>query len=84
MKPQCRRAKKAAWKRTKTRTDPKFRQDRQLSNKKWAQNNPDYWRQYRKRNPEKAERNRILQRIRNQRRRTKRKKGLFRFKLTFQ
>ncbi|WP_155321752.1 hypothetical protein [Desulfosarcina ovata] len=74
MKPECRRAKKAAWKRAKMQTDPQFRKDQQLSNKKWVQNNPGFWRRYRKRNPEKTERNRILQRIRNQRRRAKRQK----------
>ena len=30
-----------------------------------AQGHPDYWKAYRERNPEKAERNRILQAIRN-------------------
>lgn len=68
MKPECRKAKKAAWRRAKMRTDPQFRKDQQLSNKKWVQNNPDYWTRYRKRKPEKAQRNRILQRIRNRRR----------------
>ena len=67
MKPECRRAKKAAWKRTKMRIDAKFRQDQRLSNQKWAQNNRDYWTRYRQRNPDKAIRNRILQRIRNKR-----------------
>jgi len=74
MKPPCRRAKKATWKRTKMKTDPKFSQDQRLSNQKWAQNNPDYWRRYRKRNPDKAERNPILQRVRNKRRSLKKKK----------
>jgi hypothetical protein len=74
MKPACRRAKKAAWKRTKMKTDSKFRQDQRLSNQKWAQNVPGYWTRYRERNPEKAERNRILQRIRNQRRKLKKEK----------
>ena len=68
MEPQCRRAKKAAWKRHKMATDPDFKLDQKLSNKKWAQNNPGYWKKYRKGNPEKAERNRILQVIRNRRR----------------
>ena len=68
LKPECRRAKKAAWKRTKMRTDAKFRQDQRLSNQKWARNNRDYWTLYRRRNPDKAYRNRILQRIRNKRR----------------
>jgi hypothetical protein len=71
MKPQCRQAKKAAWKSTKMKTDPQFRKEQHLSNQKWLNNNPSYWTDYRKRKPEKAERNRILQRLRNQRRRAK-------------
>jgi len=75
MKPECRRAKKAAWKRTKMRTDATFRQDQHLSNQKWVQNNRDYWARYRKRNPDKADKNRILQRIRNKRRAVNRSKS---------
>ena len=73
MKPKCRRAKKAAWKRKKMREDPEYRLNHKTSNKEWAEAHPGYWKAYRKRNPEKAERNRILQRIRNQRRRKKSK-----------
>jgi hypothetical protein len=68
MKPPCRRAKKAAWKRHKMATDPDFKLDQKLSNQKWAQNTPGYWKDYRERNPQKAERNRILQSVRNRRR----------------
>ena len=68
MKPECRRAKKAAWKRHKMATDRDFKRDQKLSNKKWAQNNPGYWKEYRRKNHEKAERNHILQTIRNRRR----------------
>lgn len=50
------------------RTDPDYRFNQTLSNKKWAEANPDYWKEYRKKNPEKVERNRILQTIRNRRR----------------
>jgi hypothetical protein len=74
MKPECRWAKKAAWKRTQMRTVASFHQDQRLSNQKWAQNNRDYWTRYRKRNPDKADRNRILQRIRNNRRAANRSK----------
>lgn len=74
MKPPCRRAKKAAWKRKKMREDPDYRLNQKLSNKEWAEANPGYWKEYRKGNPEKAERNRILQKVRN-RRRTKKEKG---------
>jgi hypothetical protein len=75
MNPECRRAKKADWKRIKMHTDPQFRKDQYLSNQKWAQNNPAYWTDYRARNPDKAEKNRILQRIRNQRRWEKKQNG---------
>ena len=68
MKPACRRAKKAAWKRHKMATDPDFKLDQKLSNQKWAQNNPGYWKDYRQRNPRKAQRNRTLQLVRNRRR----------------
>lgn len=68
-KPSCRRAKKAAWKRAKLKKDPQFKEDQRLSNKKWAANHPGYWKRYRQQNPEKAQRNRILQVIRNRKRR---------------
>lgn len=71
MKPECRKAKKAAWKRKKMREDMEYRLNHKASNKKWAEANPGYWKGYRKRNPEKAERNRILQTIRNRKRRRK-------------
>jgi hypothetical protein len=68
MKPKCRKAKKAAWKRKKMREDPEYRLNQKTSNKKWAEANLGYWKSYREKNPEKAERNRILQTIRNRKR----------------
>jgi len=53
------------WQKEKLVTDPDYKGDQQLSKNKWAQNNPDYWKRYRERNPEKAQRNRDLQKIRN-------------------
>lgn len=53
MKPDCRRAKNTAWKYEKMRTDPEFRLNQQLSNKKWAKANPNYWKEYRRENPKK-------------------------------
>ncbi len=72
MKPECRRAKKAAWKRHKMDTDPKFKEEQYLINKKWAQNRPGYWKEYRAKHPKKTERNRVLQTVRNRRRAEKR------------
>jgi hypothetical protein len=50
------------------REDPEYRLNHRTSNKQWAEAHPGYWKAYHKSNPEKAERNRILQRIRNRRR----------------
>jgi hypothetical protein len=71
MKPKCRKAKKAQWQRHKMQTDPDYRFNQRLSNKKWASANPGYWKVYRRKNPEKAQRNTILQSIRNRRARAK-------------
>jgi hypothetical protein len=67
-KPECQKARKAAWKRKKMRDDPEYRLNHQASNKAWFEAHPGYWKRYRKKNPKKAERNRRLQMIRNKRR----------------
>lgn len=61
----CQRARRAAWQRHKKRTDTEYRESQRISDKKWRKSNPGYWKQYRKDNPEKASRNKALQRIRN-------------------
>ena len=67
-KPECQRARKAAWKRKKMREDPEYRLNHQASNKAWFEAHPGYWKRYRKKNRKKVERNRMLQMIRNKRR----------------
>ena len=67
-KPECQKARKAAWKRKKMRDDPEYRLNHQTSNKAWHEAHPGYWKMYREKNPKKAERNRMLQMIRNKRR----------------
>jgi hypothetical protein len=69
-KSECQRAKKADWQRREMRTDPIYSAGQKISQKQWARANPGYWKQYRKNNPEKAERNRILQAIRNRKARS--------------
>ena len=64
-KEKCQRAKKAAWQRFKKKTDPVYSANQKSSQNNWLAANPNYWKGYRKRNPEKAERNRILQASRN-------------------
>jgi hypothetical protein len=58
---------KHSWRKHKRADDPDYRINRQLTNKKWQQRHTDYWRNYRARHPEYAERNRKQQRIRDQR-----------------
>ena len=67
IRPECRRARKANLQRIKMRTHPDYRPAQKLSQRKWVAKNPDYWKTYRDRNPEKTERNRILQTLRNRR-----------------
>ena len=69
MKPECRRARKTAWQSHKMKTDPEYRFNQKVSQRQWAENHPGYWREYRRKNPQKAERNRILQSLRNRRNR---------------
>ena len=69
-KSRCQRARKAIWQKQKMATDPEYREGQHLAKTKWAQNNPDYWKLYRSRNPGKALRNRSLQKIRNMKKKT--------------
>jgi len=62
---KCQQAKKAAWQRFKMKTDSIYSANQKSSQQKWLKATPGYWKAYRKRKPEKAERNRILQAIRN-------------------
>jgi hypothetical protein len=70
-KPACQRARKAEWQRRKMRTDPAYNTSQKISQKEWARANPCYWKTYRKTHPEKVERNRVLQSIRNRKARSK-------------
>jgi hypothetical protein len=62
--PPCQRARKAAWKREKLDQDSDYRLNHAAGNKSWRTSNPDYWREYRQKNPEKEKRNRLLQKLR--------------------
>ena len=65
---QCQRTRKADWQRHKVQTDPDYKRDQRISQKKWLSSNRGYWKSYRLNNREKAERNRALQRLRNKNR----------------
>ncbi|MEA1897144.1 MAG: hypothetical protein U9N53_05720 [Bacteroidota bacterium] len=69
-KTECQRAKKADWQRHKMKIDTIYNANQKINQKEWVRANPGYWKEYRKNNPEKAERNRILQAIRNRKARS--------------
>ena len=69
-KPECQKAKRAERQRNKMQNNPVYKVNQKISNNKWLQSNPDYWKNYREKNPEKAERNRIMQTIRNRKSRS--------------
>ncbi len=75
-KKECQRVRKAKWKREKIEKDAVFKTYNQQTNEDWHAKTPGYWKDYRKRNPEKTERNRILQRVRNQKRKKKAEKKI--------
>ena len=51
--------------------DPDHRATKRQGYQAWCRANSGYWSEYRRRHPDKAERNRLLQRQRNQRRRSR-------------
>lgn len=61
----CQRAKKREWQKNKMKNDPDYKSNQEDCRKRWKETNPDYWKEYRKKNPHYVERNRMLQRLRN-------------------
>lgn len=66
---KCQKARKAKWQREKMRTDQEYRTSQQEGQRLWQQNNPDYWQRYRSNNSDYRHRNRLLQKVRDSRRR---------------
>ena len=64
----CQRARKATWKRESLAADADHRANQRRSFQEWSRANPGYWTDYRHDHPDKAERNRQMQRERNRRR----------------
>lgn len=64
-KRSCQAIRKKTWHKNKIKSDPEYRDNQQLSQKKWLKANPFYWKDYRNKNPHVTERNRQLQKVRN-------------------
>jgi hypothetical protein len=57
----CQRARKTRWQRDKLASDPDYRANQRDAQRSWNERHPHYWRQYRQRRADDAERKRILQ-----------------------
>jgi hypothetical protein len=68
-KEECQRLRKRRWQHEKMKTDPDYRKNQQESQQCWLEQNRDYWRKYRANHPSYVERNRLLQKGRDQKRR---------------
>jgi hypothetical protein len=66
---ECQRGRRVDYHRNKIAADPEYREVCRDSPRKWRALNPDYWKQYRQKNPVSAERNRRQQQIRDRKRR---------------
>ena len=66
---ECQRVRRRLWQREKIASDPDYRANQGDCQKRWREQNPDYWRQYRMSHPLYVERNRLLQRKRDRKRR---------------
>jgi len=65
----CQRARKRAWQKEKLATDPDYRANQRDCQKEWHRRHPRYYHLYRQGNDKIAERNRLLQRVRDRQRR---------------
>ena len=66
---ECQKARKANWPKDAVKYDPEYKARQKQADMDWHRKRPNYWKEYRSKNPEKAEKNKILQRVRNQKNR---------------
>lgn len=69
---ECRRFRKRHWQSEKMKTDPDYRKNQQEGHQCWMEQNRDYYQRYRAKNPQYVIHNRLLQKIRDQKRRDRR------------
>jgi hypothetical protein len=64
----CQRTRRRRWQSAKLQNDSDYRDNQIRANQSWNKRNPDYWKEYRELNQEYVDRNRVLQRERNEKR----------------
>lgn len=65
---QCQNARRQKWRKQKLAIDQDYKSNQADAQRRWCEKNKGYWGRYRASHPEYVERNRQLQRVRNQRR----------------
>jgi len=65
----CQKARRAKWSREKMASDPDYKDNKKVSQERWLARHPGYYKKYRAKHPEYVKRNRLLQLMRNSRRR---------------
>lgn len=65
---QCQNARRKKWRKQKLAIDQDYKGNQADAQRRWCEKNKGYWGRYRASHPEYVERNRQLQRVRNQRR----------------
>ena len=65
----CQRARKNSWQKQKLTSDSDYRANQRECDRQWRTRHPAFWRLYRTAHPRSTERNRLLQRHRNGKRR---------------
>jgi hypothetical protein len=60
----CQKARRRRWQRQKRLNDDDYRENQYQAQQTWIKKTPDYWKNYRKKNPEYVERNKRLQKKR--------------------
>jgi hypothetical protein len=66
---ECQRARKRKWQQEKLLNDPDYKANQRECRKDWLSRHQGYYREFRQRNGKSAERNRLLQKFRDSRRR---------------
>ncbi|MBW2072944.1 MAG: hypothetical protein JRI89_17080 [Deltaproteobacteria bacterium] len=65
----CQRARKTLWQRQRLATDADYQANQRECQRRWLARNRTYWREYRSRHPGYCRRNRLLQKVRDRKRR---------------
>ena len=66
----CQRVRRRRWQRQKMKDDPQYQADQREGQQCWIEQNRDYWQRYRNQHWQYVERNRFLQKERDQKRRS--------------